>query len=106
MSKSLYYMKMNLKPSFWQLLMHLPKLARLIFRLFKDPRVPLFGKIVFGLGIAYAVWPLDLIPDLLIPVIGSFDDVAVLLLSLKYLLYRTPPAVLEEHLSQLQLEYS
>lgn len=84
------------------MLRHLPKLVRLILRLLRDPRVPLPGKIVFFLGIAYTVWPMDLIPDLLMPVIGSFDDVAVLLLCLRYFLHRTPPAVLQEHLTELQ----
>ena len=93
---------MNSKPSFWRMLRHLPKLVRLIFRLLRDPRVPLLGKIVFFLGIAYTLWPMDVIPELLMPVIGSFDDVAVLLLCLRYFLHRTPPAVLQEHLAELQ----
>jgi len=57
---------------------------------------------VFFAGIAYTIWPVDLIPDLLMPVIGSFDDLAVLLLCVRYLFYRTPPAVLQEHLQALQ----
>ena len=93
---------MNSEPSFWRMLRYLPRLVRLILRLLKDSRVPLMGKIVFFLGIAYTLWPLDVIPDLLMPIIGSFDDVAVLLLCLKYLFHRTPTAVLYEHMSELQ----
>ncbi len=93
---------MKLDPSFWKLLQHLPRLARLTWRLMKDPRVPLAGKAVFCLGIAYVLWPVDLVPDLLTPIIGSFDDVALLLVSLRYLLHRTPPEVLQEHLAVLQ----
>lgn len=93
---------MNLNPSFWQMLRHLPKLVRLILRLIRDRRVPVLGKIIFFFGIAYTIWPVDLIPDLLMPVIGSVDDVIVLLLCARYLFYRTPPAVLQEHLSALQ----
>ena len=92
---------MNLNPSFWKLLPHLPKFIRLVGRLLRDGRVPLSGKIVFALGVAYVAWPLDLIPDFLVPVIGSFDDVALLLVCLRYLFYRTPPAVLGEHLAEL-----
>lgn len=99
---SSYYIEMSLKPSFWRMLRHLPKLVRLIFRLLRDPRVPILGKIVFFTGIAYTVWPVDLIPELLTPVVGSLDDVAVLLLCAKYLFYRTPPVVLQEHLRALQ----
>lgn len=93
---------MNSKPSFWRMLWYLPRLVRLILRLLRDPRVPIMGKIVFCLGIAYTIWPLDVIPDLLMPIVGSFDDVAVLLLCVKYLFYRTPAVVLHEHMSELE----
>ena len=86
-------------PSFWRLLWHLPKLFRLVLRLLKDRRVPVFAKAVFCLCLAYVVWPADLIPDLLVPVAGSLDDLAVLLAGLRFLLYRTPPDILQEHLS-------
>ena len=92
---------MDLNPSFWKLLYHLPKFIRLVLRLLKDGRVPLSGKVVFFLGVAYVAWPLDLIPDFVIPFAGSFDDVALLLVCLRYLLYRTPPAVLAQHLTAL-----
>ena len=84
------------------MLPHLPRLVRLIFRLIRDSRVPVLAKMVFFFGIAYVLWPVDLIPDLLLPVVGYSDDVAVLLLCARYLFYRTPPAVLEEHLRALQ----
>jgi uncharacterized membrane protein YkvA (DUF1232 family) len=93
---------MNIKPSFWRMLPHLPRLVRLILRLIRDSRVPVFAKIVFFFGIAYTLWPVDLIPDLLLPVVGYSDDVAVLLLCARYLFYRTPPEVLEEHLYALE----
>lgn len=93
---------MNVTPSFWRLLRHLPTLARLVLRLMKDARVPLAAKAVFCLGLAYVAWPMDLIPDFLAPVIGSFDDVALLLVSVRYLLHKTPPEVLREHLLAIQ----
>ena len=80
----------------------MPRLVRLILRLIRDSRVPVFAKIVFFFGVAYTLWPADLIPDLLLPVIGYADDVAVLLLCARYLFYQTPPEVLEEHLYALQ----
>ena len=80
----------------------MPRLVRLILRLIRDSRVPVFAKIVFFFGVAYTLWPADLIPDLLLPVIGYADDVAVLLLCARYLFYQTPPEVLEEHLYSLQ----
>jgi len=43
----------------------------------KDTRVPLLAKIIIGLVVAYALSPIDLIPDF-IPVIGYLDDLLLL----------------------------
>jgi uncharacterized membrane protein YkvA (DUF1232 family) len=43
----------------------------------KDPRVPVLAKIIIGLVVAYALSPIDLIPDF-IPVIGYLDDLLLL----------------------------
>lgn len=39
----------------------------------RDPRTPLIAKVVAGLVVAYALSPIDLIPDF-IPVLGYLDD--------------------------------
>jgi uncharacterized membrane protein YkvA (DUF1232 family) len=88
------------RPSFWKLLFKLPSLVRLVRRLLGDHRVPLAAKLVFGLSLAYVVWPLDLLPDFVVPLLGQLDDLAILLGGLKLLLNQTPPAVLEEHLAK------
>lgn len=89
-------------PSFWRLLMHLPKMARLVMRLIKDSRVPFSGKLVFGLALAYLIYPLDLIPDFMFPIIGQLDDLGVLLVGVRYLIRQTPSPILEEHLAQIK----
>ena len=43
----------------------------------KDPRVPLSVKIIIGAVVAYALSPIDLIPDF-IPLIGFMDDLVLL----------------------------
>ena len=52
----------------------------------RDPRTPLIAKVVAGLVVAYALSPIDLIPDF-IPVLGYLDDVILvplgILLSIK-----------------------
>jgi uncharacterized membrane protein YkvA (DUF1232 family) len=87
--------------SFWKLIWHLPKLIRLIGRLFRDARVAASGKIVFVLSIIYVVSPIDFIPDFFLPVIGQMDDLAILLAGLRFLLRQAPPNVIEEHLAQI-----
>ena len=43
----------------------------------RDPRVPILAKVVIGLVVAYALSPIDLIPDF-IPLIGYLDDLILL----------------------------
>jgi uncharacterized membrane protein YkvA (DUF1232 family) len=43
----------------------------------RDPRVPWVAKLVVGLVVAYALSPIDLIPDF-IPILGYVDDVLLL----------------------------
>lgn len=61
----------------------------------KDPRVPRRAKILAGLVLAYAVSPIDLIPDF-IPVLGQLDDLILVPLGLWLALRMVPPPVLAE----------
>ncbi len=61
-----------------------------------DPRTPRVTKILLGSAVAYAITPVDLIPDF-IPVIGHLDD-AIIVPALVYLALKTiPRSLLEEH---------
>jgi uncharacterized membrane protein YkvA (DUF1232 family) len=55
----------------------------------RDPRVPLYAKIVAVAVAAYALSPIDLIPDF-IPVIGLLDDVILLPLGIALAVKLTP----------------
>lgn len=62
----------------------------------RDPRTPLFAKLVGLLVAAYALSPIDLIPDF-IPVLGLLDD-AVLIPAGVWLFSRlVPSALMAEH---------
>jgi len=62
----------------------------------RDPRVPWYAK-ALAIGIAaYAVSPIDLIPDF-IPVLGYLDDVILVPLGVALVIRLIPPHVLAEH---------
>ena len=48
-----------------------------VFLSLKDPDTPLTAKLLAGITVAYALSPIDLIPDF-IPVIGYLDDILLL----------------------------
>lgn len=74
--------------------------ARLAFALLRDPRVPLWTKLIPAAAAAYLLMPLDVVPDILIG-LGQLDDLAVLMLGLRTFFEFAPPAVVHEHLQKL-----
>ena len=74
---------------------------RLLWRLLRDRRVPLWVKVILPVLVVYLAMPLDIIPDFL-PVIGHLDDLLVLLVGVSLLVRFTPVTVLEEHVAILE----
>jgi membrane protein DedA with SNARE-associated domain len=67
----------------------------------RDPRVPWYAKAFAWLIAAYAVSPVDLIPDF-IPVLGHLDEVILIPLGIWVLLRLIPADVLDEHRRQAE----
>lgn len=63
-----------------------------LFLAWKDPRTPLVARVVILCAVAYAVSPLDLIPDF-IPVLGLLDDLIILPLLIALAIRLIPPDV-------------
>jgi uncharacterized membrane protein YkvA (DUF1232 family) len=61
----------------------------------KDTRVPVLAKIMIGFVVAYALSPIDLIPDF-IPVIGYLDDLLLLPLGIWLAIRLIPQDVWKE----------
>lgn len=80
-----------------RLLLNLPNLARLYWRLFKDPRVGWLAKLVLLAGVAYVLVPIDMIIDLPFAIPGYLDDAIVMALALKAFIKLCPPNVVREH---------
>ncbi|WP_421398882.1 YkvA family protein [Agrobacterium fabrum] len=62
----------------------------------RDPRTPFLAKMVALLVAAYALSPIDLIPDF-IPVIGYVDDLVIVPLGILLAVRLLPPPLLAEH---------
>lgn len=67
----------------------------------KHPATPLTAKILATLVVAYALSPIDLIPDF-IPVIGYLDDVILIPIGIYFTLKLIPPSVIDECRGQAQ----
>lgn len=74
----------------------IPNFLKLLYRLFKDSRVPTAEKAFLLGAIVYVISPLDMIPDV-IPFIGEVDDLYLVSLTVLRLLNRTPADVVREH---------
>ena len=74
----------------------IPNFLKLLFRLFKDGRVPTTEKAFLIGAIAYIIAPIDLLPDV-IPFLGQVDDLYLVSLTILRLLNRTPADVIREH---------
>jgi uncharacterized membrane protein YkvA (DUF1232 family) len=61
----------------------------------RDPRTPPAAKLIAVLVVAYALSPIDLIPDF-IPVLGLLDDLILLPIGIALALKLVPPGVLAD----------
>lgn len=67
----------------------------LLLRAQADPRTPWYVRLLFGLLLAYALSPIDLIPDF-IPLLGHLDDLLILPLGLALCVRLLPHEMREE----------
>ncbi|MBS0437680.1 MAG: DUF1232 domain-containing protein [Proteobacteria bacterium] len=72
-----------------------------LWKLFKHPQTPRAAKLVAFAVIAYAVSPIDLIPDF-IPVLGQLDDLILLPLGVTLAVKLTPPHLWEACLREAE----
>jgi uncharacterized membrane protein YkvA (DUF1232 family) len=61
----------------------------------RDPRVPWYARLFVGMVVAYALSPIDLIPDF-VPILGYLDDLILIPLGIALALRMVPPPVLDD----------
>lgn len=86
---------MSLKEKAKQLKTDIPA----VFLALKDKKTPWYAKVFAALTIAYALSPIDFIPDF-IPVLGYLDDLIILPLLVALTIKFIPEDVFEEYRNQ------
>ena len=77
----------------------LPDLAVLLFRLLRDPAVPAGAKLLTAAGLAYLFSPVDLMPEILLGPLGLIDDLVVVGAALSRILNYVHPDLVRRHWS-------
>jgi uncharacterized membrane protein YkvA (DUF1232 family) len=90
LSSSSRYLRMG------RLVVKLPTYARMVWGILRDPRTPIGLKGMMAAALAYVVFPVDLVPDV-IPILGQADDLTILLLVLDMFIQNAPAEVRAEH---------
>lgn len=62
----------------------------------RDPRTPWYAKLLVAAVVAYAVSPIDLIPDF-VPVLGYLDDLILVPLGIALAVRLIPPTLMDEY---------
>lgn len=70
--------------------------AHALYLAARDPRVPWYAKALALCVAAYALSPIDLIPDF-IPVLGYLDDLIIVPLGILAVAKLIPPEIMAEH---------
>jgi len=66
-----------------------------LYLAFRDPSTPWYAKAVAACTLAYALSPIDLIPDF-VPALGYLDDLIIVPAGIALALRLIPPGVMEE----------
>ena len=69
--------------------------VRVLLVAFRDPRTPWVARSLIALMAAYALSPIDLIPDF-IPVVGYLDDIILVPAAIRLALRMIPPQVMTD----------
>lgn len=74
-----------------------------LYLAYRDPRVPWYAKAVAAVVVAYALSPIDLIPDF-VPVLGYLDDLVLVPLGITLALRMIPGEVMAECRNRARVE--
>jgi uncharacterized membrane protein YkvA (DUF1232 family) len=84
-------------------LAQLLRTLRLVWRLLRDSRVPIFPKLILLAGAIYVISPIDLIPDVILG-LGQLDDIGIAFLTIALFIELCPRALVDEHRTAIAAE--
>lgn len=67
-----------------------------VYYALKDPRVPREAKLLLFMLLAYLISPIDLVPDLFVPVLGYVDDLVLIPVGVEFALRLIPEPLAAE----------
>jgi uncharacterized membrane protein YkvA (DUF1232 family) len=80
----------------WKTIGHRFKEEFRVYRLvLQDDRTPKFARWLLGIALAYALSPIDLIPDF-VPILGHLDDLVIVPLLIIIAVKLIPPSVIDD----------
>jgi uncharacterized membrane protein YkvA (DUF1232 family) len=91
--------KANLGEKTTDYLLLVPDVFMLLWRLVNDARVNAKNKVLLGSGIAYYIFPLDMLPEAIVGPMGYMDDLVFGVYLLNKILGDTDAEVLRKHWS-------
>lgn len=74
-----------------------------LYLAYRDPRTPWYAKAIAAMVVAYAVSPIDLIPDF-IPVLGLLDDMVIVPVGIALSIKLMPPGVMQQCRERARVE--
>jgi uncharacterized membrane protein YkvA (DUF1232 family) len=81
----------------WEVLLLLPRLIRLMYKLTLDKRIPLRFRAMCVFCLLYVLSPMDIVPEIILGPVAFLDDLALLLMALNIMLNDVDPEILKEH---------
>lgn len=75
---------------------------KLIWLLIKDKRINVFLKALPFASLVYLVSPIDMLPGMVVPVVGALDDAAIIWIGTSLFISLCPEDIVREHTLSLE----
>ena len=75
---------------------------KLIWLLIQDKRINIFLKILPFASLVYLVSPIDMLPGMVVPVVGALDDAAIIWIGTSLFISLCPEDIVNEHTLSLE----